>query len=105
MSHRTNIALALGGAILAATAVFDTKAQDDTRGLKPREYAQQLGNRIVNSRPKSNRRGKLTSATYAADSSDTSVVTPGVDVGITFWRLRKIGKSDNIALAEQTRIV
>jgi len=78
---------------------------DDTRGLKPVEYAKQLHIKIAGSRPRSNRPGKAVSTNYVPAAADNSTVAEGVDVGVTFWRLREVRKVDDPAVVEPTRIV
>lgn len=78
---------------------------DETRGLKPREYARQLRNRIAGSRPRSKRAQLKSSANYVPAGTDTSTVTEGVDIGVTFWRLREVRKADDPEVVEPTRIV
>ena len=82
-----------------------SQTTDDTRGLKPREYARQLHNKIAKGRPRSNRSQKTVPVKYVSVASDNSLVPEGVDVGITFWRLREARKADDQAVVEQTRIV
>jgi hypothetical protein len=81
------------------------QSADDTRGLKPVEYAKQLHNRIAGTRPRSNRSGKAAATNYVPAAPDSSTVEEGVDVGVTFWRLREVRKVDNLAVVEPTRIV
>jgi hypothetical protein len=69
------------------------------------EYAKQLHNKIAGSRPSSHRPKKASGTNYVPASADTSTVTDGVDVGVTFWRLREVRKLDDPAVVEPTRIV
>ncbi len=94
------------------TALAQT-TDDDTRGLKPREYAQKLQKKVTAKRPRSNqsqsnrpnRSKPVEVGDYAPVARDDNPVVEGVDVGVTFWQLREARKDDNPEAVEQTRIV
>jgi hypothetical protein len=99
--------------ILAVAAVFLTgnafavcfqTSPDDTRGLKPREYAERIQNQIAQKRLRSKSTKPKAVAKYIALTKDTAPVTEGVDVGVTIWRLRPALKADAKEVQEQTRI-
>jgi hypothetical protein len=85
--------------------VFALNQSDETRGLKPREYAQQLPQKVAKSRPPSTHHKRRTAPDYVPTVDDNSPMSEGIDVGITFWRLRKARKADDPTLSETTRIV
>ena len=96
------------GILLVFTICGSIVAQeptDDTRGLKPREYAQKLESKVTEKRPRSKRRRSTPTAKYAPASTDTSPVAEGVDVGVTFWQLREAQATDDPTTVEPTRIV
>ncbi len=81
------------------------QSADGTRGLRPREYAKQLHQKIAGGRPLSNRLHKKLVSGYVPAAEDNSTIAEGVDVGVTFWRLREMRKADDPAAVEATRIV
>lgn len=87
-----------------AFAVCFQTSPDDTRGLKPREYAERLQNQIAQKRPRSKRPKPRAKARYVALTNDNTPVVEGTDVGITLWRLRPALKTDAKVVQEQTRI-
>jgi len=90
---------------LATQPLKISQKADDTRGLRPVEYAKQLHNKIAGSRPRLNRPLKAAGINYVPAATDNSIVAEGVDVGVTFWRLREARKIDDPAVVEPTRIV
>src|SRR5215813_15442813 len=90
---------------LATQPLKISQKADDTRGLRPVEYAKQLHYKIAGSRPRLNRPLKAAGINYVPASTDNSIVAEGVDVGVTFWRLREVRKVDDPAVVEPTRIV
>ena len=79
-------------------------ASDDTRGLKPREYARRLQAQIAQKRRRSKTSKPKALVSYTPLTSDTAPVAAGVDVGVTIWRLRPSLKTDAKDVQEQTRI-
>jgi hypothetical protein len=78
---------------------------DERRGLKPREYAERLQQQLAKQRPQATQARKKTPVTYVAKARDENPVGEGVDIGLTFWRLREAVKTDAVAVQEQTRKV
>lgn len=85
------------------TAADDSS--DDTRGLKPREYAQQLNNRIAARRTNTPpTKGKKSVSTFVAKVNTNQTLAKGEDVGVTLWLLSEALKTDNRDVQEKTRI-
>lgn len=105
MSSLMLVSLVIISLSLANQPLRISQETDDTRGLKPVEYAKQLHNKIAGGRPRSNRPTKMAGINYVPASTDNSIVAEGVDVGVTFWRLREVRKIDDPAVVEPTRIV
>ena len=91
--------------IISLTLGILSQTNDDTRGLIPKEYAAQLSQNIAKRRPRSNRRKPTGIVKYAPTSSGNSPMAPGVDIGVTFWRLRVARKADDPVVVEPKRIV
>src|SRR5688500_1912508 len=66
-----------------------TPTDGESRGLKPREYAENLQNRILARRPGSNISNRKKAANYSPVSPEEIPVAQGTDIGLTFWRLRE----------------
>jgi hypothetical protein len=88
-------------AIPLSTAFSQTQMDDDTRGLKPREYAKRIPKRIIKRRPPSGQLNRQPTATYVAASTNDTIVADGVDVGITFWRVSE-AESQRIAARRES---
>jgi hypothetical protein len=96
--------------LLVTVATFPTfslsfqGSTDDTRGLRPREYAERIQNQIAKRRPHSKGSKKKAVTTYHATTNDPGPVAEGWDVGVTIWRLRPALKTDAKEVQEKTRI-
>jgi hypothetical protein len=102
--YRLPLAIAvvfLTGNVLAEC--FQTSS-DDTRGLKPREYAERIQKQIAQKRLRSKTTKPKAVSKYIALTKDPAPVAEGVDVGVTIWRLRPALKADAKEVQEQTRI-
>src|SRR5262249_38110022 len=106
------LAIALALLINLTFAVYTQSADDTTRGLKPKEYAQELHKQIVANRVKSKTiqqtdvkkpSSKETVKYKAVDGDDVNVAN-GVNVGFTIWHLRETKQNDEPEVVEQTRI-
>ena len=84
---------------------FSQTSPNDLRGMKPAEYAKAVSKKIAAQRPKSSRQKKSAAASYVAKNIDNSPVVEGVDVGVTFWRLREARPAESLIAAETTRRV
>src|SRR6185369_6619211 len=80
--------------------------EDDIRGLKPRQYAKNLRQRITRKRPKSKNttQGVQDIAAYIPLDNDNKTILGGIDVGIIFWRLREAREADDQVVIEKQRI-
>lgn len=80
-------------------------SSDDTRGLKPREYAERLQQQLAKKRPRSKYAKKQIATKYVAMTKDAAPIAEGLDVGVTFWLLVPARKTDAIDVQEATRKV
>jgi hypothetical protein len=96
------LAVAVAGHLLVCPS--QTRNESDTRGLKPREYAKAISGQIAGKRPQSSQNEKPLVAVYTAEGSDDSAIVAGVDVGITFWKLRYANSADLQEVVELQRI-
>jgi hypothetical protein len=98
----------------AMVGYSQTAPQDESRGFKPREYAQNLPQQIAAKRRKKNpdqiqksnpKQFNVTqTARYKAVDTDESKMEPGTAVGFTFWRLTPATSNDDPTVAENKRI-
>jgi hypothetical protein len=90
------------------TAATDDSSDNDTRGLKPREYAQQLNVRIAGRRTNSSAigKGKKSPSSFVAkvNTNTEKPLAKGEDVGVTLWLLSEAAKTDDKEVQEKTRI-
>jgi hypothetical protein len=93
------------GLMISLSLAVSSQVSDETRGLIPREYASRLSQSIAKKRPRSNRKKPQAITKYAPESRDNSPMAPGVDVGVTFWRLRPARRVDDPVVLEPKRIV
>lgn len=105
--------------IFSAIICFDgytlplLKAQnaEQTRGVKPIEYAEFLPKKYAGSRPKkktiSKKQTKLPKYKYVQENNSEVGVFEGTEIGITVWRLREITAKDKNSseVVESTRIL
>jgi hypothetical protein len=97
--------LLASGLIQGPTSIAQT-LPDATREMKPLEYAKVVSKNIAGKRPKAKSVRKKPTVSYVSKDKDNSAIGEGVDVGITFWRLREASPKENqVAIAEKTRIV
>ncbi len=87
---------------------FSQTVTDDTRGLKPLEYAERLQQQFAQKRPhaKAMTKALLTKAAtkYVPTVNVSAPMTYGVDIGVTFWRLRPARTADPGDIQQRTRI-
>lgn len=93
------------GLMISLSLAVSSQVNDETRGLIPREYASRLSQSIAKKRPRSNRKKPQATTKYTPESRDNSPMAAGVDVGVTFWRLRPARKVDDPVVVEPKRIV
>lgn len=93
------------GFTLLLACSFPAQIPDDTRGLRPREYAEQLQKKFTAKRRPSKGSSSKAAARYKPVAPDSAVAREGVDVGITFWKLRPARRTDDPQMVEKTRIV
>ena len=87
------------------TATENGSSDDDTRGLKPREYAQQLNNRIAARRTNTSpSKVNKSVSTFVAKVNTNQTIGKGEDVGVTLWLLSEALKTDDKDVKEKTRI-
>jgi hypothetical protein len=82
-----------------------TSTDGESRGLKPREYAENLQNRILARRPGPVQSNRKKAIIYAPASPDEIPVAQGTDIGLTFWRLRESKITDDKTVVEEQRIL
>jgi hypothetical protein len=88
-------------------------SQDETRGVKPIEYAQYLPKKYATSRPKKKTPSKkqaqitLPKYKYIVENNNDLPIIEGTEIGITIWRLREVVTKDKVdsAVVENTRIL
>ncbi|MBI4851682.1 MAG: hypothetical protein HY819_07795 [Acidobacteria bacterium] len=84
---------------------------EQTRGLKPIEYAQYLPKKYANKRPKKKKitpkQVKLPVYKYKVDNNQELTVFEGTEIGVTIWRLREVTTAEkvNSKVVENTRIL
>jgi hypothetical protein len=66
---------------------------EDERGVVPREYANQIDTTVRKRRPASAHKATRR-VRYVPVDADQTPVTPGTDLGVTFWRLRDAKRAD-----------
>ncbi|GEM_PF-1791323 len=92
----------------ATDTTADDSSSDGTRGLKPREYAQQLNIRIAARRTNATApsKGKNAPPAFVAkvNSATEKPLAKGEDVGVTLWLLSESLKTDDKEVQEKTRI-
>ncbi len=90
--------------ILWSLSGFAQDQTDDTRSLRPREYSERrVQDSISQKRLKS--RKKRPRIIYAPVGDNDTPVAEGVDVGVTFWRLRRVKRTDPSEWQEVKRIL
>ncbi|MEW6734816.1 MAG: hypothetical protein AB1489_26050 [Acidobacteriota bacterium] len=77
---------------------------DSTRGMKVKEYAQTLPQRIQRHRLKSAKSKPTDVGHYVSTESDSDTVAQGIDIGLTFWRLRESNDNDEVASKERIAV-
>src|ERR1044072_3799829 len=83
---------------------YSQHSSEDTRGFKPREYAERIQNQFAQKRPRSKKSKPKMVVKYLALTNNNASVTEGIDGGITVLRLRVAMKTDEKNVQEQTRI-
>lgn len=103
---RSIIALfAIGVELTLATQATPRQATpDETRGVKPREYSEKVADKVASSRPSKGRWTKRGRSRYVPAQTDDTLVFPGLDFGVTLWRLREARPADPPEAKEETRI-
>lgn len=92
--------------ILFCRGALSQDATDDLRTAKSSEYAERLNKQIAQRRQRARSarwKTQAKPARYEPKANKDATVAEGVDVGVTFWRLRPAQKNDPKGNQEPTR--
>jgi hypothetical protein len=91
--HTLATATLIVSAFAAGPRFGRAQTPEDERDVVPREYANQIDTSIRKRRPASGRKVHQP-VRYVPVDADQTPVTPGTDLGVTFWRLRDAKPAD-----------
>ena len=101
---RLILLITLGIFISNSFVASSQNSSQDTRGYKPIEYAKRIQNQISQKRARSKTPRRKRVVRYFPLTNDTTLITEGIDVGVTLWLLRAAIKTDSKEVQEPTRI-